>query len=112
MTKKADDLYSRIYSVVKEIPTGRVATYGRIARMVDGATPRIVGYAMAATPDGEGIPWHRVINAKGEISPRANGAPDPRQRERLIAEGVAFNARGKIDLERYGWERDPFGESV
>ena len=65
-------LYDDIYQVVKQIPPGKVSSYGRIARIV-GCNARQVGYAMAATPSGRDIPWHRVINSKGEISLRKDG---------------------------------------
>jgi methylated-DNA-protein-cysteine methyltransferase-like protein len=64
---------------------------------------RQVGYAMAAvTPDLD-VPWHRVINSKGELSPRKNGKIDRRQRELLLAEGVLFDKLGRVDFERFGW---------
>ena len=102
--------YRDIYEVVKKIPRGAVASYGRIARMV-GCNAREVGYAMAATPHGQGIPWHRVINSKGEISARKEGDGDARQRQLLVDEGVMFDAKGRVDFERFGWiefdEDDP-----
>ena len=97
----ANSLYERIYDVVGRIPEGRVATYGQIAHLAGipkGA--RQVGYAMAALGRGEprpGIPWHRVVNAKGESSVGGE------QISRLEAEGVAFDKNGRIDLKAYGW---------
>ena len=103
-------LHQNIYEVVKRIPRGAVASYGRIARMVN-CTAREVGYAMAATPSGQGIPWHRVINSKGEISARKGGGDDDgkqRQREKLLEEGVVFDTLGRVNFERFGWrESDP-----
>jgi methylated-DNA-protein-cysteine methyltransferase-like protein len=64
---------------------------------------RQVGYALAALNDDHDLPWHRVINAKGEISRRANGECDPRQRLLLEDEGVEFDTRGRISLARFGW---------
>ena len=95
-------LYSRIYALVRQIPRGRVTTYGRIARQV-GCTARTVGFAMAALPAGHDVPWQRVINSRGEVSPRRNGDGDLVQRLALEAEGVPFDSRGRIDLVRYGW---------
>ncbi len=97
-------LYMRIYAAVRQIPAGRVASYGQIAKLIGAATPRQVGYAMAATPPRSGIPWHRVINSKGEISVRADGKPDARQKRLLRAEGVLFDRRGRVDWKRFGWE--------
>lgn len=96
-----DPLYSRIHDLVRQIPSGRVATYGQIARIV-GCTARIAGYAMAAVPDGAGVPWHRVVNSQGRVSPRAEGG-ESRQVTLLVGEGVLFDARGRIDLAAQGW---------
>jgi methylated-DNA-protein-cysteine methyltransferase-like protein len=103
---------ARIYSVVALIPEGRVATYGDVAAMAGlPRQARQVGYALAALPYGHDLPWHRVINAKGEISRRANGECDPRQRARLESEGVAFDSSGRVSLARFRWRpersRDP-----
>ena len=69
MERKA--LYQQIYQTVQQIPYGKVATYGQIARLAGfPGYARQVGYALHATPAGIEIPWHRVINAKGEISLR------------------------------------------
>ena len=96
--------YREIYAVVARIPEGRVATYGQIARYagVPGSA-RLVGYALSSLTD-ESIPWHRVINARGEISPRPGDSDaGETQRLRLEREGVIFDARGRIDLRRYRW---------
>jgi methylated-DNA-protein-cysteine methyltransferase-like protein len=90
---------------VRRIPRGRVATYGQIAQLAGlGRQARLVGYAMSALPRGTRVPWHRVINAQGAISARRGdptGALD--QRLLLEAEGVRFDPRGRVSLERYGW---------
>lgn len=99
--------HEEIYAVVNRIPRGRVASYGRIARMV-GCGAREVGYAMAATPSGWGIPWWRVINSRGEISARKGGRGDARQRRKLLDEGVVFDARGRVDFSRFGWREAEF----
>ena len=90
-----------IFELVKEIPHGQVASYGMVASLVPGATPRIVGFAMAATPAGEDIPWHRVINSAGKISERDGAA---RQQNRLEAEGVVFSAAGKVQWADVRWQ--------
>lgn len=95
----------RVWAAVRRIPRGRVATYGQIARdaALPGPTgPRQVGYALAALAAQTRIPWHRVVNAAGRISPRDSAVL---QRERLEAEGVAFSLDGTIDLARHGWPR-------
>lgn len=100
-------LYTQIYAVVRQVPPGRVTTYGAIARMVGGCTARMVGYAMAATPSGSGVPWQRVINSQGRISPHGDGYGSTLQRVRLEEEGIVFDADGKIDLKKYGWPDPP-----
>ncbi len=94
--------YQAYYAVVRKIPPGRVMTYGDVARAA--ARPgcaRRVGYALAALR-GSDAPWWRVVNARGGISPRAGEAgPSLRQRRLLEAEGVVFDAAGRIDLARY-----------
>jgi methylated-DNA-protein-cysteine methyltransferase-like protein len=83
-----------------------VATYGQIAALagLPGAA-RQVGYAMAALPDGSDVPWQRVINARGEVSPRSGaGWVEGYQRHLLEEEGVAFDPEGRVDLRRFAWE--------
>jgi methylated-DNA-protein-cysteine methyltransferase-like protein len=104
MKEQAKNRYDQVYELVRLIPPGRVATYGQIASYVDRCTPRMVGYAMAATPKGLEIPWHRVINSQGMISIRANGERDMLQQLLLEAEGVLFHNNGKVDLNSVGWE--------
>jgi methylated-DNA-protein-cysteine methyltransferase related protein len=93
--------WDRVYTFVKRIPRGRVTTYGEVAkalRLPGGA--RAVGYAMSACPQGQGIPWQRVIAAGGRISiPEPHGSL---QRRLLAAEGVDTSP-SRIDLERYSW---------
>lgn len=97
--------YQRIYRVTRRIPRGRVATYGQIAALAGlGGHARQVGYAMHALPIDSGVPWHRVINAQGRISQRAEDAGALVQAELLAREGVEIDARGRIDLARYGWK--------
>jgi methylated-DNA-protein-cysteine methyltransferase related protein len=96
--------HERIYAVVKRIPKGKVATYGQIARMVGRCTARMVGYAMAATPEGSRVPWQRVINSQGMISARSHSDGDVRQRGLLEKEGVRFDAKGRVDLTVFQWQ--------
>ncbi len=98
-------LYERIYETVKQIPPGAVATYGQVAKRAGiprGA--RQVGYALAALGRGvprPDVPWHRVVNAQGESSIGGE------QIDRLRAEGIEFDAQGRIDLARFGWTPEP-----
>ena len=101
--EESDGTHSRIHKVVSRIPRGRVATYGQVARLAGLAgQARLVGYAMAALPTGTRIPWQRVVNAQGAIS--LPGKSAERQRKLLEEEGVRFDARGRIDLDRFLWQ--------
>jgi len=95
--------YERIYRTVLRIPRGRVATYGQIAELagVPGGG-RQVGYALAASGDAP-VPWHRVVNARGEISPRAERCFEVLQRQLLAREGVRFDADDRLSLARFRW---------
>jgi methylated-DNA-protein-cysteine methyltransferase-like protein len=96
--------YQAIYAVVARIPRGCVATYGQVAALAGlPGRARLVGYALSALSD-KSIPWHRVINASGGISPRAGGdPPEEMQRLRLENEGVRFDAHGRVPLGQYQW---------
>jgi len=99
--------HDEIHAIVRLVPRGRVTTYGRVAAQVEGCTPRMVGWAMAAVPDGSDVPWQRVVNGRGMVSPRADGSgAERRQRWLLEREGVKFDARGRVDLARFGWNPD------
>ena len=101
----------KILDVVRRIPRGRVATYGQVAFLAGlPGHARQVGSALKGLPEGCEVPWQRVINAKGEISPRGEPVAGPWegfQRHLLEEEGVAFDARGRVDLDRFGWEPRP-----
>jgi len=107
-----EEYHQEVWSVVRRIPAGRVCTYGRVAGLAappPGLDPaayrafgaRWVGGALAHCPDD--VPWWRVLNAQGRISPRDSAGE---QRRRLEAEGVAFDARGRVDLATVLWEGD------
>jgi len=100
-----DNTWTRIYATVRRIPAGRVATYGQVASVAGlGRLARVVGYALAAVVDSSTVPWHRVINARGEISMRHDGpGGGVLQRLRLEREGVRFDARGRVSLAEFGW---------
>jgi methylated-DNA-protein-cysteine methyltransferase-like protein len=103
---------ARIYSVVALIPEGRVTTYGEIAVMAGiPGQARQVGYALAALTDAHELPWHRVINAKGEVSQRVHGADNRRQQALLENEGIEFDASGRTSLARFGWRSGQSGSA-
>lgn len=96
--------YERIYAAVRRIPRGRVATYGQIAELAGlRGHARQVGYALHALPESRSVPWHRVINAQGRVSARAEPEWEQIQRQLLEREGVEFDAAGRTDLLRFGW---------
>jgi methylated-DNA-protein-cysteine methyltransferase related protein len=98
--------YNTIYQTVRKIPYGKVATYGQIAELANFyGKARLVGYALYKVDKESDIPWHRVINAKGEISYsilRYGG--DDLQRSLLEKEGIKFSSEGKINLKEYLWK--------
>ncbi|MEM9555082.1 MAG: MGMT family protein [Acidobacteriota bacterium] len=101
------DTYERFWSVVRRVPEGRVVTYGQVAAMAGlPGRARQVGYALSALPDEHDVPWQRVINARGEVSPRSEPGYDGLQRAILEDEGVEFDAHGRVDLDRFRWHDD------
>ena len=100
-------VYERVRAVVRRIPCGQVASYGQIAQIVGDCTPRMVGFCLSSLPAGSDVPWQRVINSQGRISPRGGGPGALLQRELLLAEGVEFGAAGRISFRRFGWLDTP-----
>jgi methylated-DNA-protein-cysteine methyltransferase related protein len=97
--------YPGIYRVVRRIPRGRVATYGQIAALAGlPGQARLVGYALSAVPAHSDVPWHRVINAAGRVSLRRESSGGITQHLLLEREGVRFDAGGRADLGRFGWQ--------
>lgn len=95
-------LHRRIHDVVSQIPRGRIATYGQIARLAGLlGQARLVGYALHALPAGTSVPWQRVVNAQGAISTRSGHATP--QRRLLEGEGIRFDSRGRIPLASFQW---------
>ena len=102
-TVASSTFFTRVYALVRRVPRGRVVTYGQIARALGApGAARTVGWAMRVCPDQ--VPWHRVINARGEISLRPTTGYHE-QRARMKAEGVRINRAGKIDLKKYLWKQ-------
>ena len=100
--------YDLIYAVVRQIPVGKVATYGQVAELAGLiGKPRVVGYALYKVAPEDDIPWQRVINAKGEISTSAfRDGSDDLQRVLLEDEGIEFEGN-KINLSKYRWQPPP-----
>lgn len=92
-----------IYRVVARIPRGRVATYGQVATLAGyPGRARQVGYALAGMPEELDLPWHRVINAQGRISPRVHNGFHEWQYDLLEGEGVVFR-NNRVDLACFRW---------
>ena len=109
------EFFATVWEIVRQIPPGKVSSYGQIASMIaPGAdieparmrhlAPRWVGTALRKTPSGKAIPWQRVINSQGSISFPAGSAQAEEQRRLLALEGVAFDANGRVDFAKVGWQ--------
>ncbi|MBR3234324.1 MAG: MGMT family protein [Atopobiaceae bacterium] len=101
-----DGFFKRTYDLVRQIPKGRVASYGQIARMLgEPRKARFVGFAMHSSPGvAGGVPCHRVVFKDGRLAPGfAFGGPGA-QRELLEAEGIGFLDDGRVDMSTYEWE--------
>ena len=103
-SSKSIHLYERVYAVVRQVPYGQVATYGQIAGIVGGCAARMVGYAMSAAHWESDVPWQRIINSEGKISPRSSGHGSILQRELLEEEGVRFDRHQSVDFAKFGWQ--------
>jgi methylated-DNA-protein-cysteine methyltransferase related protein len=102
---EGDEAVAAICAVIRHIPKGWVATYGQVAAMAGlPRRARLVGRVLQQLDPATKIPWHRVVNAKGEVSftPSRNGS-DALQRRLLEKEGVEFDARDRFNLERFRW---------
>ncbi len=94
--------FEKIYEVVKNIPKGKVATYGQVALLAGNPHwARVVGYALHNNPDPSSIPCHRVVNREGRVAPDFAFGGEGVQRQLLEAEGIIFELNGRIDLEKY-----------
>lgn len=94
--------WAHVYALVKSIPRGHVVTYGEVARWLrlpGGA--RTAGRAMAACPNGSGVPWHRVLGSGGRILLREPHSE--LQRRLLESEDVTF-AGARVEIEKCGWK--------
>lgn len=97
--------FEKIYEVVRQIPAGKVATYGQIAALAGNPHwSQVVGYALHSNPDPEHIPCFRVVNRFGEVSSAFAFGGGNRQRELLEAEGIGFLPDGRVDMARFWWD--------
>lgn len=97
--------FERIYEVVKQIPYGKVATYGQVAALAGSKRwARVVGYALHVNPDPDNIPCYRVVNRYGEVSKAFAFGGENKQIELLKAEGIEF-VDGRVDMDKYLWNQ-------
>ena len=98
-------VFERIYEVVKQIPKGKVATYGYVALKAGNPRwARVVGYALHNNPAPGVIPCHRVVNREGKVAEAFAFGGGDTQRALLEAEGIIFESDGTVDLKKYGWQ--------
>lgn len=102
---EGDEAVEAICDVIRRIPRGWVATYGQVAAMAGlPRRARLVGRVLQRLDPAVKIPWHRVVNAKGEVSySLSRNGGDALQRRLLEKEGLEFDANGRLDLERCRW---------
>ncbi len=97
--------FERVYEVVKEIPRGKVATYGQVAALAGNKKwARMVGFALHSNPDPDHIPCYRVVNRFGQVSKAFAFGGENKQTELLKAEGIEVTD-GIVDLNRYQWNK-------
>ena len=105
-TSSPEPRWERIYAVVRRIPRRRVATYGQVAALAGlPRHARQVGYALHVLPENSDVPWHRVVNARGEVSLRATPGWEQVQLALLRREKL-IDKNGRVDLERFRWDPD------
>lgn len=96
----------KIWQVVNQIPPGKVATYGQVARLAElPGYARYVGYTMKMLPAGTRLPWHRVVNSQGKLSFPVDSRQYQHQKRKLEVEGVVF-IKGRFSLREYQWDTE------
>ena len=105
MTETPEPSRAELYlQVIRAVPVGKVVTYGQVAELAGfPGRARQVGQVLRDLPEASDVPWHRVINAQGEVAYRASPRDELIQRELLEDEGIVFTDAGRVDLKRYGW---------
>lgn len=102
------DFTKKVIATIRKIPRGSVATYGQIAALAGkpGAARGVV-WILHSSSGSASLPWHRVINSKGQVAFPPSSRNGREQKKRLMAEGVAFSGDGGIDLARFQWKKKP-----
>lgn len=102
----------RIWQVVSQIPRGKVASYGQVAKLAQlPGYARYVGYVMKHLPEDTRLPWYRVVNAQGKLSFPRDSNHYQRQKSKLENEGIVF-INGRFSLRKYGWNQDSGAEEI
>lgn len=97
-----NEFHMQIFTVIHQIPKGKISTYGTIAKMAGyPGYARHVGKALGRLPEGSTLPWYRVVNSQGKISLKGNDLL--RQKTKLVDEGIEVSELGKISLKQYLW---------
>ena len=94
--------FEKVYEIVRKIPKGKVTTYGSLGKKLN-MSPRVVGFALHANPDGKATPCHRVVNRDGRVAPGYAFGGKGIQKKRLEEEGIRFKNEQNIDLKKYLW---------
>jgi methylated-DNA-protein-cysteine methyltransferase-like protein len=108
MPKRPVSFSDQVYALVRQVPPGRVVSYGAVAALLGKPrAARAVGQALRALPDGNDVPWWRVVNQAGTVSSRPVINAKPLQEALLRKERIRFNGSGAIDWVKYGWDGPP-----
>lgn len=105
IVNKNDNFFERVYSVARQIPFGKVTSYGAIAKVLGTArSARMVGWAMNACHNRDDVPAHRVVNRKGLLTGKHHFDGTNLMQQLLESEGIVVIDNQIIDLERHFWE--------
>ena len=106
--KEEKSAFERIYDIIREIPEGKVASYGQVAELAGNRRwARVVGYALHAVPEDSELPCHRVVTKDGNVSCAFSGGICNRQMELLKKEGIGF-IDDHVDMRRFQWSKRLF----
>lgn len=98
-----DSFTNRIKEVIRRIPKGKVATYGQVASIAGNyRAARQTAWVLHVSSEKDNLPWHRVINSQGKISLKPGDGYET-QKQLLMSEGIIFDQRDRIPLERFLW---------
>ena len=105
MTKPNDNFFERVYTIARQIPYGKVTSYGAIAKALGTArSARMVGWAMNAAHNLEDVPAHRVVNRKGLLTGKQHFDGTNLMQQLLESEGIVVENNQIMDFEKHFWE--------